>query len=168
VQRAIRSGRIDAALVDGPHGRAKIDVDLADQLWRANTQPTLQREQPARKARDAAGAKRVNGRDRDTGQEEAGRVARLNINEASAAKLAAQAQIAELEVQKLLGKTLARDEVELEAARIATIIRDGLLALPDRLAGLVAAETEESVVRALMREEVVKLLEELVGDVGGE
>jgi len=174
VQRAIQSGRIEKALRE-KNGRTLIDLEAADKLWAKNTQETLRRARPKPKGKTITQsvipgteedvARLLEAEAKTNGREEVGAVARASIQSAQAKKLEAQASLTELQVERELGRTLPRDEVEREAARVARIIRDGLLALPDRLSGLLAAETEETLIRDLLREETTKLLEELVANV---
>ena len=57
VVKAIQSERIAGAVTRDARGHHPlIDVDQADRLWRANTDPSYQRERPARPARPAPAA----------------------------------------------------------------------------------------------------------------
>jgi hypothetical protein len=75
----------------------------------------------------------------------------------------AKALDAEMLLAKQLGKLIERSVVEEQWYRGIRKIRDGLLNLPDRTAGLVAAVTKESQakVHAIMTKELHAVLEEL-------
>ncbi|HFB98051.1 MAG TPA: hypothetical protein ENJ62_02830 [Bryobacterales bacterium] len=77
----------------------------------------------------------------------------------------------ELEKGKLLeikarveaGKYVDADEVKVAAFNKARIVCDGLLNIPDRLAALLAAESDEHKVHKLLASEIRAVLEELSG-----
>ncbi len=77
----------------------------------------------------------------------------------------------ELEKGKLLeikarveaGKYVDADEVKVAAFNKARVVRDGLLNIPDRLAALLAAESDEHKVHELLASEIRAALEELTG-----
>ncbi len=77
----------------------------------------------------------------------------------------------ELEKGKLLeikarveaGKYVDADEVKVAAFNKARVVRDGLLNIPDRMASLLAAETNEHKVHELLAREIRAALEELTG-----
>jgi hypothetical protein len=77
----------------------------------------------------------------------------------------------ELEKGKLLeikarveaGKYVDADEVKVAAFNRARIVRDGLLNIPDRMASLLAAESNEHKVHELLTQEIRTALEELTG-----
>ncbi len=77
----------------------------------------------------------------------------------------------ELEKSKLLeikarveaGKYVDADEVKVAAFNRARIVRDGLLNIPDRMASLLAAESNEHKVHELLTLEIRTALEELTG-----
>jgi phage terminase Nu1 subunit (DNA packaging protein) len=71
-----------------------------------------------------------------------------------AEKEAAQARLATLKADELEGLLVRADEVEAEWFRILRSLRDRLLGVPDRLAILVAAETDEHAVRVMLDAEI--------------
>ena len=61
------------------------------------------------------------------------------------------------------GKYVDADEVKVAAFNKARIVRDGLLNIPDRLAALLAAESDEHKVHKLLASEIRAVLEEQSG-----
>ncbi len=72
-----------------------------------------------------------------------------------------KAQMAKLELEEEEGKLIRTDEVRKMAFECARRVRDRVLAIPDRLAGLLAAEREEGKVREMLVNELRIALEEL-------
>jgi hypothetical protein len=62
------------------------------------------------------------------------------------------------------GQTVSADEVKAAAFRKARIVRDGLLNLPDRLAALLAAETDAGTIHTLLTSEIRTILDNLSRD----
>ena len=77
----------------------------------------------------------------------------------------------ELEKGKLLeikarveaGKYVDADEVKVAAFNRARIVRDGLLNIPDRMASLLAAESDGAKIHTILNAEIRSVLEELTG-----
>lgn len=73
-----------------------------------------------------------------------------------------QARLAEIEVRERLGELVEWDKVEALNAATAVMMREALLVIPDRLAAVLAAESDEIRVRALLDAEIRGALELLV------
>ncbi len=54
-----------------------------------------------------------------------------------------------------------RESVEREAFRVARVVRDAMLSLPDRLAALVTAETDQAKNHAILTKEIMAALKGL-------
>lgn len=79
-----------------------------------------------------------------------------------------RAKMAELDYQERLGKLIDKEKAEEEYYRIGRLVRDALLNIPSRLAGIVAAETDQRKVHDLLEKEIRQALEALVhGNTGG-
>jgi hypothetical protein len=65
-----------------------------------------------------------------------------------------QAVLAELDVRKRTGELVEWSKVEAMNASTAVMVRESLLAIPDRLAAVLAAETDERRVRQLLDSEL--------------
>jgi transcriptional regulator with XRE-family HTH domain len=71
------------------------------------------------------------------------------------------AKMSKLEYDKMIGAVVEKAQVEKDAFRIARIIRDTLLRLPDRLAGILASESDQNKIHALLTKELRQVLEAL-------
>ena len=74
-----------------------------------------------------------------------------------------RARLLEIKAKVEAGKYVDADEVKVAAFNRARIVRDALLSIPDRLAAVLAAETETPKVHALIAAEIRQALEELTG-----
>ena len=73
------------------------------------------------------------------------------------------ARLARIEFDEKVGKLVSRDEVQVAAFTKARTVRDNLLNIPDRLAAVLAAETDVDKVHKILTEEIRKALEDLAG-----
>lgn len=145
VQKAIKSGRIQTT----PDGR--IDSEQADADWEARTRPGQ-----GRVARRATAA--VVG---ETPRAEA--AGGLDYFKARAIRESYLARLAKIEFEEKTAKLVSRDEVQVAAFTLARTVRDNLLNLPDRLAALLASESDAHRVHQILTEEIRKALDELAG-----
>lgn len=74
-----------------------------------------------------------------------------------------RARLLEIKAKVEAGKYVDADEVKVAAFNRARIVRDALLSIPDRLAAVLAAETETQTVHGLIAAEIRQALEELTG-----
>ena len=72
-----------------------------------------------------------------------------------------RAKLARLDYERKVGRLVEVEQVEKQAFRVARLVRDGLLNLPDRLAGVLAAEGDQGKVHAMLSKEIRTALEEL-------
>ena len=75
-----------------------------------------------------------------------------------------RARLLEIKAKVEAGRYLDADEVEVAAFNKARILRDALLNIPDRLAAVLAAETDAGKVHAVLSAEIRTALEELSGE----
>ncbi len=73
----------------------------------------------------------------------------------------ALADLREMEVSRKRGELVERKQVEGEAFKTGRLVRDSILALPDRLSGVLAAETDQGKVHLLLTKELRQALEGL-------
>lgn len=73
-------------------------------------------------------------------------------------------KLLELRAKAESGQLVPADVVKVAAFRKARIVRDGLLNLPDRLAAVLAAESDPAKVHDLLTREIRLILEELTHD----
>jgi phage terminase Nu1 subunit (DNA packaging protein) len=145
VQKAIASGRLSKCLGRDARGTVQVvDVELALQEWADNT------TQPAAPTNGDGGL---------GSKTEADRLLALERREA-----------VRLANQQRSGRLVDRGEVERTAFEIARTVRDRILAVPDRVAPQLAAETDAARVRRLLETELraalVSLAESLSDDRG--
>jgi phage terminase Nu1 subunit (DNA packaging protein) len=83
---------------------------------------------------------------------------------ARARKESAQADIAEMDAEKMRGELIEKAVVRAEFAKQAGAVRDGLLNIPARLAPVLAAETGLAAVQTLLDTEIRAVLAQFVGE----
>jgi len=73
-------------------------------------------------------------------------------------------KLLELKAKVEAGKYVDADEVKVAAFNKGRVTRDNLLNIPDRLSGILAAETDAAKVHALLSAEMRQALKDLTGD----
>lgn len=71
------------------------------------------------------------------------------------------ALLAKIEYEERVGKVIDRAAVESAATMMHKVLRDALLAIPDRIAAQLAAETDAALVHQLLEAEIRKTLEQV-------
>jgi phage terminase Nu1 subunit (DNA packaging protein) len=89
-----------------------------------------------------------------------------DADEARSRKLAAEAEIAEMQRDKMRGELVDISSVESVVAEEYAAVRSKLLALPGKLAPMVAIEADEIACRDLIERGVTEALDELARDAG--
>ena len=149
VLRAIREGRLSASAQQRETGRWDIDPELADEEWRQNTD-----------SGQGAPAHAKNRRQLSEPQEDSGDQP-MSYADARAQHERFKARLAQLELEEREGKLVQADAVKQEAFRVARIVRDAMLNLPDRIAAELAAETNQFKVHQRLTKEIRRALEGL-------
>jgi hypothetical protein len=136
VQKAISTGRI-STMSDG-----RIDSGVADGEWAANTKarPPAVRRQQGEDDSDAFGA--------------------AQYSKARAVREHYQARLAKIEYEERVGSLVSKDEVQVAAFNTHRVIRDAMLNIPDRVAAMLAAETDEAKCYEILATEIRKALNE--------
>lgn len=75
-----------------------------------------------------------------------------------------KANLAELKYQEMIGTLVRKSDVEKEAFRVGRLVRDAILNVPSRLAGILAAESDQRKVFELLEKELRQALEALALD----
>jgi hypothetical protein len=145
VQKAIHSGRIATT----PEGM--IDSDRADTEWKAKTRPGQRQTKPAPPAV------------REPERAEAPIAGGLDYFRARAVRENYLARLAKIEFEEKTAKLISRDEVQVAAFTKGRTARDNLLNIPDRLAAMLAAESDADKVHQILTAEIRKALDELAG-----
>ncbi len=84
-----------------------------------------------------------------------------SLAEAQAEKERYKAKLAKLEYEEKIEKLVDRESIEREAFRVARVVRDAMLSIPDRLAALVTAETDQAKNHAVLTKEILAALKGL-------
>lgn len=134
VQKAINSGRI-STLPDG-----RIDSDVADQEWQANT----------KKRGPVMGGRRQQDDDDGFGA--------AQYTKARAIREHYQARLAKIEYEERVGNLVSKDEVQIASFNKFRQFRDAMLNIPDRIAAMLAAETDEGKCYEILATEIRKAL----------
>lgn len=142
VQKAIKAGRIRTA-ADG-----KIDAVQADADWDRNTGPrqkagNVSSTPPPRTGPTLAAEPMAGG---------------LDYARARAVRENYMARLAKIDFEERSGKLVSRDEVQVAAFNKFRTFRDGMLNIPDRVAAVVAAESDASKVHTSLTMEIRKAL----------
>ncbi len=136
VQEAVQSGRI-STLPDG-----QIDSDVADAEWERNTNarqtPVTSRRKHEDDEQDSFGA--------------------AQYSKARAVREHYQARLARLEYEEKVGNLVSKDEVKVAAFNKFRLFRESMLNIPDRLAAMLAAESEEARCYEILATEIGKAL----------
>ena len=155
VQKAIAAKRI-TPLPDG-----KIDPDRANQEWERNTLAS----QPIPKASPRT-------TDRLPPVNESGAVAGDPVSaylRARAVKESFAARTAQLEYEERAGKLIPAVRASEYAATFSSIVKDGLMAMPDRVSPMLAAVDDEKAIHRMLAAEVAAVLRKVsksVADAG--
>ena len=149
VQKAIKSGRITT--VGG-----KIDPAIADREWAENTDPSTSRNSltgtPKGRRR---GNKPPKPNEIDGGGN--GRATGTGYGRARAAREAALAGIAKLQLDEKTGKLVDADEVKLAFFNATRKARDELFAIPARMAPVLAALDDAADLEAILFDEIERV-----------
>lgn len=148
VSKAVRVGRLSKSVVFTKGGRPRVIPDIADQEWIATTDPSQQRVPAVPPPRPDP---------EPTGNEPK----TATFQQARTLREAYMARLAKLEFEEKSGRLVAADAVKNEAFRVARIVRDNLLNIPDRVAGELANETNQFKVHQRLTQEIRRALEDL-------
>lgn len=148
---AIEKGRLVTSVTKQPSGRMLVDVELADKEWAANTNSgTGSLAHAKNKPADEPAPS-------DSDEP-------MTYAEARAKHEKFKMRLAELELEQREGKLVEADVVQRESFKAARQVRDALLNLPDRVAGVLAAETNQFKVHQMLTKEIRRALEDLKFD----
>ena len=158
VQQAVKRGRITS--VSG-----KLDPTRADREWAENTDPSKPRNAITgapkhSKPADAPSQPMSLGAEEPAGEPSMA----AGYARARAARELYQAQLAKLELDRQRGVLVRADEVKLGAFTMARKSRDLLIALPERLALVLAAESDAAIVQQLLEDEIERICQEISND----
>jgi hypothetical protein len=175
VYKAIKTGRLSRCL----DGNRIIDVDLADQEWRANTDAAQQRKSvadgrplvaPGEKKSTVKLAKKA-AEPAPVADDEALTIPdgaplpaiteEMTFAEARAIREAYNARLAKLEFEEKSGTLLPAETVRMTMFNISRKCRDMLMGLPDRIAPLVNGMDDQHEIHRLLTDEVRRACAEI-------
>ena len=136
--KAIKAGRI------GKEPDGTIDVAKADAAWQTNTDPAQQRTPAA-----------------SSFQSEPPQLAGPSFAQSRAIREAYNARLAKLAYEEKAGELVRTDAVKVTWFNILRVLRDRTLNLPDRLAPILAAETDPKQITALLDDELRQILDDV-------
>lgn len=145
VLQAITNGRLHKSVKRKGQGYL-INRELADEEWKANTDTGSGAPAHAKNAPAPMPAE----------DDEP-----ITYAEARAQHERFKARLAQLELEQREAKLVEAEVVKQEAFRVARMVRDALLNLPDRVAGELAAETNQFKVHQRLSLEIRRALEDL-------
>ena len=154
VQRAVSSGRISTE-------NGKIDPTQADREWRENTDQSKPRNRITGKPKQT----RVAGEPSEPmdfgGADSGGNGTATGYAKARAARELYQAQLAKIELDRQRGVLIRADEVRVGAFNMARKARDQLIALPERVAAILAATEDAAEIQRILEEEIERICQEI-------
>ena len=159
VTHAVKS-RIAAAVVE-KDGKRWLNRDLAIDLWTRNT---LRNNRANMNLADSVVSKKQPARTKAEIQQ---KVAQLpddaipELNESRARREHYQAELAKLEVDHRRNELVSADGVKKEAFNVAKTVREALINIPDRVANLLAAESNATAIHMALTDEITQALEGL-------
>ena len=84
-----------------------------------------------------------------------------DLNESRARREHYQAELAKIEVDHRRNELVAADGVKKEAFNVAKTVREALINIPDRVANLLAAESDATAIHMALTDEITQALEGL-------
>jgi len=161
VQKAIGSGRIEKT------SGGQIDSDAADAQWSSRTAPrpasASNRPRPPERSQTApptGPASVPPGEPRPEARSELSPATGADYSRARAVRENYLARLAKIDYEERTGKLVSKGEVQVAAFNRFRQFRDQMLNIPDRLAALLAAETEPGKVYETLASEIRKALNE--------
>lgn len=151
VTKAVKEGRLLKAIIVGSKNKRSIDTEVADAEWAGSTDNTTGAPAHANPRGHSvpAGVTFDAGGDTPT------------FMESKAKRESFLAELARLEYEQKSGTLVQVDDVKRESFRVARIVRDSMLNIPDRVAAELAAETDPFKVQQRLSAEIRLALIEL-------
>lgn len=154
VSHAVKSRIAEAVVVKD--GKRLLNRDLAVELWGKNTLRN-----------NRAHMALVEPKPLQSREEVLLRVAELpddsipELNESRARREHYQAELAKIEVDHRRKELVSADGVKKEALNVAKMVRESLINIPDRVANLLAVESDPSTIHLTLTAEITQALERL-------
>lgn len=158
VYKAIDDGHLKKSLEKSPNGYIRVNYAVAEREWVRTKKPSVPPED------DPAFAAGPSDPDDETENENVPLpegVPHLHASKASREHW--MAQQAQLDYEQALGKLIPRDEVRRRTFALARKTRDAMMAIPERVAAILAATKDEREVLDLLNREIASVCEDLAG-----
>lgn len=161
VGKAIRQGRIAAAVVTLPDGRELLDEEQAVELWAKNTlqkvasadgvarQAKLSAPQLGERAKAPVDERQLRAYIESLPEDEI-----PDLNDSRARREHYQAEVSKLAALQGRGELVVGVEVERKAFELARAVRDQMTGIPDRVSGMLAACGDARKVHQVLSEEI--------------
>lgn len=162
VTKAVQAGRISLIERDG---KRFVDSDIADRQWNANTQHEKKHIQTQKEKLENTSPQTEETASTAPESESEQKNSPSTYSQARAYKETFNAKLAKLQYDERVGRVTSVEQVQKEAFRDARIVRDAMMRLPDRLAGELAAETNQFKVHSRLTEEIRKALVSLKDEI---
>jgi hypothetical protein len=147
VSRAIKLGHCPVML--SPDGRKMIDSDIADAQWPLRN--------PKNKTEEID--KKIESTEKSNNSDSPNLPP---IIQSRAIREAYQSRMAKLDYEERVGKTIDADKVKEDTFKVARIVRDNLLNIPDRLAAELAGEQNQYVIHKKLSDEIKRAILDVV------
>lgn len=154
VRKAVKVGRLAKSVTWGANNKPRLMPDLADQEWAANTDKAQQRVPavpPPRPDPPPPAAEPEQSQEPRT----------ATFQQARTLREAYMARLARLEFEEKSKQLVRADAVKNEAFKVARVVRDNLLNIPDRVAAELANETNQFKVHQRLTHEIRRALEDM-------
>jgi hypothetical protein len=161
VGKAIRQGRIAAAVVTMPDGRELLDEEKAVDLWARNTlqkaapadgvsrQPKLPAPHMGERVREPVDDRQLRAYIESLPEDQI-----PDLNDSRARREHYQAEVSKLAALQGRGELVVGVEVERKAFELARAVRDQMTGIPDRVSGMLAACGDARKVHQMLSDEI--------------
>jgi len=148
-------------------GRFSSDAMRKDgRLWVVVDPQELDRQVAAAKAPDRGGRGGAPAIDQALQQQQNQAAAIPSFAQSRAIREAYAARLTRLEFDQRSAKLIDKAELKMKLAKLHMAVRDSLRTIPDRVAPIVAAETDQAKIHAMLLKEIGQALEGLSGAIG--
>jgi hypothetical protein len=145
-------------------GRFSSDAMRKDgRLWVVVDPQELDRQVAAAKAPDRGGREGAPAIDQALQQQQNQAAAIPSFAQSRAIREAYAARLTRLEFDQRSAKLIDKAELKMKLAKLHMAVRDSLRTIPDRVAPIVAAETDQAKIHAMLLKEIGQALEGLSG-----
>lgn len=134
--------------------------------WIVADAQELDRQVAAAKAPDRGGRGGAPAIDQALVQQQTQAAAIPSFAQSRAIREAYAARLTRLEFDQRSGKLVDKAELKMRLAKLHMSVRDALRTIPDRVAPIVAAETDQAKIHAMLLKEIGQALEGLNGAIG--